>query len=117
MTDAHQIQQLESLLGTTLRIHLKDRRTIQGSLESIDASSLLLSRVLETRAPPTTKEEWEVFANRDRYYPRTDGGVYEIEGYGVARDIGAVLVQLGDVIRVEIDKGDWARTRESGGII
>jgi small nuclear ribonucleoprotein (snRNP)-like protein len=117
MTDAHQAHQLRALLGTTLRLLLKDNRTIQGSLESIDNSSLLLSRVLETRAPPTTEEEWEIFENRDRYYPRTDGGTYEIEGLGIARDIGAVLVQMGDVVRVEVDKGEWARVRSLDGII
>jgi small nuclear ribonucleoprotein (snRNP)-like protein len=112
MTDAHQAHQLRALLGTTLRLLLKDNRTIQGSLESIDNSSLLLSRVLETRAPPTTEEEWGIFENRDRYYPRTDGGTYEIEGLGIA-----VLVQMGDVVRVEIDKGEWARVRSLDGII
>jgi small nuclear ribonucleoprotein (snRNP)-like protein len=117
MTDPHQTHQLRALLGTTLRLLLKDNRTIQGSLESIDHSSLLLSRVLETRAPPTTEEEWEIFENRDRYYPRTDGGVYEIEGMGIARDIGAVLVQMGDVVKVEVDKGEWARVRGLDGII
>jgi small nuclear ribonucleoprotein (snRNP)-like protein len=117
MTDAHQAHQLRALLGTTLRLLLKDNRTIQGSLESIDNSSLLLSRVLETRAPPTTEEEWEIFENRDRYYPRTDGGTYEIEGLGIARDIGAVLVPMGDVVRVEIDKGEWARVRGLDEII
>ena len=117
MTDAYQTHQLRALLGTTLRLLLKDNRTIQGSLESIDNSSLLLSRVLETKAPPTTEEEWEIFENRDRYYPRTDGGMYEIEGMGVARDIGAVLVQMGDVIKVEVEKGEWARVRGLDGII
>jgi small nuclear ribonucleoprotein (snRNP)-like protein len=103
---------LGALLGTTLRLLLKDHRTIQGSLESIDHNSLLLSRTLETRPPPTSPEEWEVFDNRDRYYPRSDSGVvYEIEGMGIARELGSVVVNLGDVEKVEIEKGDWERVR------
>jgi small nuclear ribonucleoprotein (snRNP)-like protein len=116
MADAHQNHQLQALLGKTLQLLLKDHRSIQGTLESIDQSSLLLSRVLETRAPPTIEEEWQVSENRDRYYPRTDGGVYEIEGLGIARDIGAVLVQMGDVLKVEIGKDDWARVEGSDGL-
>jgi small nuclear ribonucleoprotein (snRNP)-like protein len=118
MSDPQQQHQLHSLLGTTLRILLKDKRTIQGTLESIDNQSLLLSRTLETRAPPTTEAEWLIFDNRDRYYPRTEGGcVFEIEGLGVARDIGAVLVRMADVLKVEVDKGDWARVRGLDGVI
>lgn len=117
MTDTHQTNQLRELLGTSLRLLLKDNRTIRGSLESIDSSSLLLSRVLETRAPPITDEEWAVFENRDRFYPRTEGGIFEIEGLGVARDIGAVLVQMGDVVKIEIDKRDWAGVKGLDGVI
>ena len=118
MTDPQIAHQLHSLLGTPLRILLKDHRTIQGHLESIDSNSLLLSRTLETRAPPTTEAEWEVFDNRDRYYPRTESGcVYEIEGLGIARELGAVLVQLGDCLRVEVEKGDWARVRGTDGVM
>jgi small nuclear ribonucleoprotein (snRNP)-like protein len=118
MTDPQTTHNLQSLLGTPLRILLKDNRTVQGHLESIDSNSLLLSRTLETKAPPTTESEWEVFDNRDRYYPRTESGcIYEIEGLGVARELGAVLVQLADCLRVEVEKGDWAKVRGLDGVV
>jgi small nuclear ribonucleoprotein (snRNP)-like protein len=113
-----ELSALHALLGTSLRLLLRDHRTIQGTLELIDRSSLLLSNTLETKAPPTTQAEWEVFENRDRYYPRSDsGGLHEIEGLGVAREIGAVLVGFGDVVRIEVGRGDWEGLKRGSDLI
>lgn len=110
---------LEALLGTSLRLLLRDHRTIQGTLQLLDRSSLLLSNTLETKPPPTTEAEWEVFENRDRYYPRSnDAQLQEIKGLGIAREIGAVLVGFADVLKIEVEKGDWenlTRGRHSVG--
>lgn len=112
---------LRPLLGSSLRILLKDNRTIQGTLELLDSSSLLLSNTLETKPPPQTPEEEEIYINRDRYYPRSNsydgGGVQAIDGLGVAREIGAVLVNFKDVVRVQVGKGDWELVTGLGAMI
>lgn len=110
--------QLWALLGTSLRVLLADRRTIQGELESVDCNSLLLSQVLETRAPPLTSEEAVPEENRDRYYPRSDPHLaLEIPGLGIARDIGMVVVKFTDVVKIEVDEVTWKRAQEQTGSI
>lgn len=110
--------QLRALLGTPLRVLLTDRRTLQGQLESIDRSSLLLSNTLETRPPPTTPAEAALHENKDRYWPRSDPHLaLEIRGLGIARELGAVVINLKDVIKVEVDEGDWRKVEMAANIL
>lgn len=110
--------QLNALLGAPLRVLLVDRRTLQGHLESIDRSSLLLSNTLETRPPPTTATEQAYYENKDRYWPRSDAHMgLEIKGLGLAREIGGVVVNLKDVVKVEMEERDWRKVQISGDVM
>lgn len=112
------VNQLSLLLGTPLRILLSDHRTLQGQLESIDSSSLLISSTLETRAPPTNATEDMYAENKDRYWPRSDShAALEIRGLGIGREIGAVVVSLKDVLKVEVEEGCWRELERTANVI
>lgn len=106
--------QLTALLGSTFRLLLTDHRTLEGQLESIDSSSILISNTLETRPPPTTERETALAENKDRYWPRSDPQhSLEIKGMGLAREIGWVVINLKDILKVEVDEGAWNDSQQA----
>lgn len=110
--------QLSLILGEPLRILLSDHRTLQGQLESIDSSSLLISSTLETRAPALTEPEIKYTENKDRYWPRSDShAALEIKGLGIGREIGAVVVSLKDVLKVEVEEGNWRELQRTANVM
>lgn len=41
----------------------------------------------------------------------------EIKGLGIAREIGGVVVNLKDVVKVEMEEEDWKRVQVSGDVM
>ena len=56
--------------------------------------------------------------NKDRYWPRSDPHAsLEIKGLGIGREIGAVVVVLKDVVKIELEEQAWMELQRTSSVM